>query len=150
MVPARLPDTLRPMQTSEWIALAAVLVAALSWLDSRRRITKASVRFTIEPDNPNELWFTLRNSGTRDLFDVRIDAASVLRHSVEFAHWREFLDVDQGAQFKIHPDSSGQFPDTIRVLYRLYPFGRTRPLNVRFPKPAAGAPTTTAPRTAPD
>lgn len=105
------------METSDWIAIAALAVAALSWADSWRRIRRSEVRFAVETGDPRLDLYFVRNTGDRALRRVRIAPESLLGYEADGLLRAAELPPGASIDLYLKRSSAGHLPDTITVLY---------------------------------
>jgi hypothetical protein len=125
------------METSDWIALGALAVAILGYLDTRRRIRYSEYAFQIEPriGEYQQDSYLLRNTGTRKAVWVDIDPASVARYELSGSHLIGTIEPGGAKPFWLK--SSGELPDTITIKFGQL-FRRSRV--VKFPQVPTGIP----------
>jgi hypothetical protein len=121
------------MQPSDWIAIGALAVAVVGWLDNRRRISYTEYAFDVEVGTGEAAddKYVLRNTGTRRARRVSIDSDSVRGYETVGMLFSIYLDPGESFSFWL-THSRGQVPDSVRVTFGEY-FKRTRV--VRFPQP---------------
>lgn len=103
------------MEPANWISLAALLVAILSWLDSRRRIRASELRFQIERGSAtDETWFCVRNIGTRKLESFKFDAEHLSYYAFSKTA-KSSIAPGEAAAFWL-TSNRGSFPDSIVLL----------------------------------
>ena len=131
------------METSDWIAAAALTVAVLSWLDSWRRIHRNEAALTIDRVDGTIDLYGLRNSGQRALKNLTIDPASLLGYESQALIMPITLLPGASTDFYIRANSRGKLPDAITVRHGLH--GR---IIVPF-RPSETASTASPPTTSP-
>lgn len=106
------------MGASEWIALGALGIAALSWVDSVRRINASAIKFQIEYGD-SKGWYRLRNIGTRSAGFTQIDPASVQSFELGLIAFSSKMRPGESFSFQL-TSSTGKLPDTIGVSSTVY------------------------------
>lgn len=128
------------MELSDLISLAAVAVAVLSWLDSRRRINDAAVAFRVEIDPHLTGWYHIRNVGSRSAGYAKLDLDSLKGFEVEGFTSRPSMEPGTSINVGIR-NSRNSLPDTVRIVYdgfwrkrgRIVPFHPVRVVDTPDP-----------------
>jgi hypothetical protein len=115
-----------------WIALLALIGTVIGWWDNRRRLVAASIEFVIEPPDKYG-YFPLRNIGRRAVVHPHIDPASVAAYSLVSNVGGLYLEPQESKHFRLLPDADGNYPDTVRVTFRLSLSTRVLSRVVRLP-----------------
>lgn len=129
-------DTLTGMDGFGWgdlIALMVAVAALVGWWDNRRRITRTAIAFKVEADDRFQGWFWVRNSGQLRVEGLRIDTNSVAGYQLERNTLESAIDPGERALFILHPNRSGDLPDSIRLEFAKRAGVRSRV--VQLPQP---------------
>lgn len=119
------------------IALGALVIAAWTWIDTRRRLRHAEIAFTVERDQTDRIQddarFLVWNAGTRAVYHLSVDSDSVREWSMPWNITGGRYDPNEAGWFTIVPNPGGRLPDTIRLRYQRRFGGREYSYVARMP-----------------
>jgi hypothetical protein len=104
------------MTSSDWIALGALAVAVVSWIDSLRRINNSAVAFQVEYNEESKGWYRIRNIGTRSAGWATLDLASLAEFEVGGMATAPSMVPGAALNFSLR-SSRAELPDSVVVKY---------------------------------
>ncbi|GAT73594.1 amidohydrolase [Microbacterium sp. HM58-2] len=116
---------------SDVIALGALVVAVLSWFDSRRRISQAEIRFAVETTNERDRYL-VRHVGTKTVKSARIDLNALAGYEVDGLPFTPVMRPGDSITLWIR-SSRGFLPEEIELH-----FGRRGVRVIPFPQTGSG------------
>lgn len=115
---------------SEAIAAAALVVAIVGWIDSRRRLAQTEVAFAVErTSDPGR--YLIRSTGTRTVRRARIATERLAVYEIDGLTWMPVMRPGDSLTFWLR-SSRGEIPEEIEMR-----FGRRGERVIAFPQSAS-------------
>lgn len=121
------------MGISDWVAIGALIVAALGWWDSRRRIADEAVKLVATASADWQGEYILHNHGRKKMFFPKIDPEAMKGHRIDDDLSGFQVEPEQPMKFRLSRNQFGRYPDTVTVAYQLSGTGRTHRKHVSLP-----------------